>query len=455
LIVAVLTASSTASLTLSALVGLVSPRFSLDFVGSAFLVGNILLMLRCIADARRGAVSFVYAFFFLFFVAIPASVQVAARVFPFGAVYDDVILVRTYVLLALFQIVFEIAAAAGISRSSSQRRAASSIVSAASLPAGWVLTILVLALALAVGPSAALSPRFEADGADGSSSLVTQLLYVGRSLSLFLAIVLWARRLRFRRGRNIALSERLQLPIATLLFFYLNFPPALPRFQLLGVAIAAILLVADFFRFRTKLMAAIGGSLFLFFGFAQLKFLGGDTGSRASLGLTPEQYLLRVDFDAFKQVADTLIYVDMGGQLRGFESFYGMLLFWLPRSVWPGKPDPAGMQVSGFLGYLYTNVSSPLPAESYLFLGVAGVIIVAFVAGFFAARVEFVARSGEGGFVLYALIAGFGTIILRGSLNGVAPMFLAAFFAYAAYALADRLNGVLASSLNDRSAGSE
>ena len=58
-----------------------------------------------------------------------------------------------------------------------------------------------------------------------------------------------------------------------------------------------------------------------------------------------------------------------------------MLLFWVPRSIWPGKPLQSGELVAEYSVYSYTNLSSPLWAEAYIHAGLLGVLLVFFAYG--------------------------------------------------------------------------
>ena len=111
-----------------------------------------------------------------------------------------------------------------------------------------------------------------------------------------------------------------------------------------------------------------------------------------------------------------------------------MRLFFVPRALGPAKPTDSGELVSSALGYPYTNVSSPLPAEALLAFGIPGVLLTFLALGAMTARIEANAHARQTlhHLVLYSITMGFMTIILRGALNGVAPQFATAFLAYAA-----------------------
>ncbi len=81
------------------------------------------------------------------------------------------------------------------------------------------------------------------------------------------------------------------------------------------------------------------------------------------------------DFDAFQQLLNTIEFVSVSGISWG-KQFLGTLFFWLPRSIWEGKPIGSGALVASGVGYDYTNLSSPMWAEFYINFGLLGVFIL-------------------------------------------------------------------------------
>ena len=55
-------------------------------------------------------------------------------------------------------------------------------------------------------------------------------------------------------------------------------------------------------------------------------------------------------------------YVHFEGYTYGYQVL-GLFTFWIPREIWLGKPLASGVIAASFLGYSFTNVSSPLWAE--------------------------------------------------------------------------------------------
>lgn len=186
----------------------------------------------------------------------------------------------------------------------------------------------------------------------------------------------------------------------------------------------------------------------LFFVFPVSKSLGAGTltmeqfidGIRTA---AVDEYILRVDFDAFAWTAATIEYLMDGvGEIRWGYNFLGVLFFFVPRMLWTTKPVHTGHIVADGLGYHYTNVSSPLPAEALMGFGIVGPILVLSLTGYAVARIERAASvpsrvsAPSTIFFLYAILMGFVTIILRGPLNGSVAHFGSAFLVLAAITFA-------------------
>lgn len=401
-----------------------------------YVVGSALYFAQCVVNPRRGGLSLMVGFYFLFFVAVPAFVQVERNVFPFYAQYTRDQLSDGFFVLSVAQATLIVGHLIGDARAHGSAVAPSGQdlgrVDLSRLYRRFAVCLLGLSGLIAgyVGPEALLATR--ADGVVGDDGgVVAQALLIGRSTSL-VALCLCVMVLRQGGARG----QKELTALASLIFLILNYPPGLSRFQLLGATLAVTVIAAPFFRTSTKVVFALLAPLFLVLAFPAIKALGlgGKVASPGASSTDVGAYLLRVDFDSYKQIVDATVYLE-GSPLRHGENFLGALLFWVPRTLWEGKPVDSGRLVSSDLGYEYTNVSSPLPAEALLSSGVFGVILVFSLLGYAMSRVEAAALSSRNGMshkvLFYALSAGFITIILRGALNGIAPVIGPAFVACA------------------------
>jgi hypothetical protein len=144
------------------------------------------------------------------------------------------------------------------------------------------------------------------------------------------------------------------------------------------------------------------------------------------VGATGVQALFTGDYDALYTTAMAVRWVGEQGVTWGYQAL-GVVGFWVPRGLWPGKPVDTGATVASGLGMTFTNLSSPLWAEGYVNAGVGGVLIFAVGFGLVAARLT---RSRIAGFdvrsrLIWSFLVGYQLILLRGSLLQAAGQLVA------------------------------
>lgn len=102
--------------------------------------------------------------------------------------------------------------------------------------------------------------------------------------------------------------------------------------------------------------------------------------------------------------------------------FVGVLLFWVPRSVWPNKPIGSGAFLADEMGFYFSNVSCSYFAEGYINFGFFGIILFTVFMSYITARFdkyywEIVLHQNNNYFkVIYFLLIGILFFILRGDL---------------------------------------
>ncbi|WP_247597769.1 hypothetical protein [Streptomyces sp. RKND-216] len=130
------------------------------------------------------------------------------------------------------------------------------------------------------------------------------------------------------------------------------------------------------------------------------------------------------DYDQVGMIANTVSFADAGTGHTYGRQFSGTLLFFVPRSVWSGKPADSGVRVGEWMGMNNTNLSSPLWAELWLDFGPFGMALGFVGVGYAASRADrrYVSqtlddpRPGHVMAVVIPLVAGYGFILLRGPL---------------------------------------
>ena len=121
------------------------------------------------------------------------------------------------------------------------------------------------------------------------------------------------------------------------------------------------------------------------------------------------------DFDAFTQLANGLKAVSLG-VFPIFEQFLGSLLFFVPRSIWIGKPIDTGVEIAQTFSLKFQNLSAPWILEAYANARLYGVIMVSILIGYQLTKLEMGARAHIRSFLISSIISGFLFILLRGSL---------------------------------------
>jgi oligosaccharide repeat unit polymerase len=204
--------------------------------------------------------------------------------------------------------------------------------------------------------------------------------YVARPLVfnlVFLMILIWTRRNRIPYGKIAVLCGVAGLFVS---------PLGIPR-SLAGALYIPLVMMAFMPRFNSKyaqLVVIILAILFLapladVFRFINSEHSQVDLGSNFNL-----EYLFSGHFDAFHnltQVIETK-YKSEGWQV------VGILLFWVPRDLWEGKPNGTAVDFAEYAGFSADNVSFPLPAEFLVDYGITGVVVGMIVTGFIYRRLD-------------------------------------------------------------------
>ena len=90
---------------------------------------------------------------------------------------------------------------------------------------------------------------------------------------------------------------------------------------------------------------------------------------------------LTVNYDAHNMFISVRQYTQFFGFSYG-RQLLGALLFFVPRTIWPGKPIGTGaMVISSLYRSSFTNVSMPLIGEAYVNFGVIGIVLFALAIG--------------------------------------------------------------------------
>jgi hypothetical protein len=282
-------------------------------------------------------------------------------------------------------------------------------LASAALAVGWLYI-------LSVGPAAFVKSRSELFAArqaawpDPSTlTLVTGAAYGLLLVSLSALVIL------LRRGDpGLRGLKAWCVAVGGTLVFAVN-PVSSPRY-LFGTVLLSILAMAGGFattrRFRVSAVSVLI-AMVLVFPYAD-HFRRAESGSLLNKG-GPVQALSNGDYDSFAQVNNGLWYVETHGVTLGRQAA-GVVLFWVPRSVWPDKPQDTGVLLAQSRGYSFTNLSAPLWAELLVNGAWPAVLAGMYALGRGVRRWDAAARSRVAAAPLAAVLPFYMIILLRGSL---------------------------------------
>jgi len=89
-------------------------------------------------------------------------------------------------------------------------------------------------------------------------------------------------------------------------------------------------------------------------------------------------------FDAYQQ----LVRIIKADSISFGYQLIGVILFFVPRSVWPEKPWGSGQVLADELGYVFSNVSMPFLGEGFINFGWFGIFLFVVLLGFISAKID-------------------------------------------------------------------
>jgi hypothetical protein len=257
---------------------------------------------------------------------------------------------------------------------------------------------------------------------------------------LFIGLYLWSNRNAHHWPRG--LRQRLGLTVVFLVIanLVISNPLNAARLWSGSVLVSAIFIARPWRGPRSFLiwtLAATTGLLVLFAGIdprriiAQPLLRGEAITFSGSVEIIQESIRgvqTDANFDAFQMIALSQGYTERHGKSMGRQVLLPMF-FWVPRSLWSGKPIGTSDLVAESLSFASTNVGSPLWAEGYVNFGIFGVLLFLGLFGVYA-RIsdDYLVRiSGRTGKLIPTIAASFFAantfILLRGDLT-TGTMFL-------------------------------
>ncbi|MFI1143527.1 hypothetical protein [Streptomyces sp. NPDC020780] len=281
------------------------------------------------------------------------------------------------------------------------------------------------------GPAVFFSSRQEISASVAQSGVASAESNVGSAflkgfgtVPALLALLFYTRRLATSRQARRSPSTVLVWVALLLLNALVNNPVSNARYWFVTVLVSLLFTAfpSSAAMYRTVLTTGVVGALVLF-PYAD-RFRYDDEGRRPAQASSVFEPLTTKDYDQTVMFANTVSWVDTQGHTYG-RQLAGSALFFVPRTLWSGKPKDTGVRVGEWMGLNMTNLSAPLWTELWVDFGASGMAGGLALVGYAAARTDrryalAVTRAGPGpGSVLAVaapLIAGYTFILLRGPL---------------------------------------
>ncbi|MGP4001664.1 hypothetical protein [Streptomyces sp. 8N706] len=281
------------------------------------------------------------------------------------------------------------------------------------------------------GPSVFFSSRQEISEGIQSSGVASAESHVGSAflrgfgtvpaLLAFLFLTRWLVTSRTARRRpSVLLVWTGLLGVNALV----NNPVSNPRYWFLTVMFS-ILFTAfpkSPVMYRAALAMGVVAALLLFPFMDRFRY--DENGQRPVESASAFDPLVRKDYDQIGMFANTITFVDSGAGHAYGRQLAASTFFFVPRSVWHGKPLDSGVRVGQWMGMQNTNLSSPLWAELWLDFGPVGMAGGFLGLGYLCARADrrYTLRTlddpqpGHVLAIVIPVVAGYAFILLRGPL---------------------------------------
>lgn len=297
-----------------------------------------------------------------------------------------------------------------------------------------------LALAVCLVVVAVAAPRAYAMVENSEAATPASLVMQRFLLFLPSATLLILLNETVRSGRKVLFS-RVCVLLLLLVLVMITENPYTEKRNAIGPVYLALLLVLfqNWFVIQgRRLLLLVSGMVLVFPAISIFTHNHDQTLSGLSLSQFSDEiadHYFSINYDSWANIYTAVEVVKVHGVQWGHQ-LLGSLLFFVPSSVWGGKPLATGIFLADYLianySMWFTNLSAPLVAEGYLDFGPGGVIAYAAAMAWFVVFLNRLALRRAGWVALpmaiYASV--FLMIILRGSLMIALGFASAAFLAF-------------------------
>ena len=369
------------------------------YVAASFILNGalaVICFLKSVAEAPFSLSQIHWAFYLTMFVVAPLS-QYLNGYYPWDFVIPDSMYIATNVLLflwgTLFEFVYHLNGVAKSHNSGDEKLSFQyyvnklPIITSANCKRALAVSVLaILATIALIGLNGMFSrTEFNAASLEKTSGLILNAFI--RPIPIFACLIVL---LHSKQDGKLHLLPAVMILLALLAVF----PPSVARNMVAGLYGGLLLITFGQFLFNKNgffpimflaafliVFPGINGFRVIDFSFDALIASFGNVIAGFSTGF------LAGDYDAYSIVARSLMYIQTYGSTAGFQ-LLGALLFFIPRSLWPNKPEGSGHLVCEAQGQLYLNISAPLPAEALVNFGLLGLLLFAIITALICKRID-------------------------------------------------------------------
>lgn len=173
------------------------------------------------------------------------------------------------------------------------------------------------------------------------------------------------------------------VPLLLFILFVLTAPPTgMARFAAAAMYIPVVMWFIPILRKKNMFVLVLILSLLIVFPFlGNFRHYSGM--QNIKIGLDFEQFET-LNFDSFSMFMRVLKddVITHGNQLLG------VILFWLPRSIWPSKPIGSGAYIAEKSDLIFSNISMPYIGEGYINFGLLGMVLFVILIAYITARLD-------------------------------------------------------------------
>jgi len=408
----------------------------------------IIMAVICITKKKYGFMGVIIPIYHILFFCLPGIFHIYYSKFPFYNInYPDEIQVQASFLILIYTIFLtsgffiQMRSVEAFSEMESEINLVDIISKNKLIFIFFTICIIQISFILILGPASFIVRREDIDYSNfGSEGYMAAIIFnTARALS-FCDVMLLLMSYKVCGKGIFTLLFILLMPI----FLIINYPLALPRFTFFSYFLFAFYLVMKPST-KNKLILFLIFAIGLTTVFPLFSFLTrGDADSEFTFSLA-DYYTGSGDFDGLQSVLNVLLFVRDNSFQYGHQ-LLGAIFIFVPRIFWPEKPNSTGSITADHAGYLFTNISSPLPAELYIDFGYIGIILLPIIIGWAIRKLDWftINKNHHNDFTKHYMAAiyfSFSIIIFRGSLIAViAPIAIQCLLAYCVLKFIKRSN---------------